>query len=326
MENKLPLVSVIIPVYKTEKYLEKCVRSVMGQTYRNLEIILVDDGSPDRCPELCDNFADEDERVIVIHKENGGLSDARNKGITSSTGDFIFFLDSDDYISEKAIEILLSRSIKCNADIVCGDYYSVDDTGKTIDMGLGCPDITLSTDEAIDYFAMKSWGAWGKLYKSEIHKTVQFPFGKIHEDEAIMFHLLFRCKTIALVSEKIYFYLQRKGSITSIGYSKRKMDWFWAWEKNTELLIEVKSGSLDKCISKTWDVALYNIGNLIGSEDNRQELDQLSAFSKKNWRKIVFNKYVKFTKKIRLLLFLISNHININCLYCRFYRAIGRMK
>lgn len=326
MENKLPLVSVIIPVYKTEKYLEKCVRSVMDQTYRYLEIILVDDGSPDGCPEMCDKFADEDERVTVIHKENGGLSDARNKGMASSTGDYIFFLDSDDYISDNAIEILLSRSIKYNADIVCGDCYSVDETGKTIDVGIGYSDIILSTDEAIDYFAMKSWGAWGKLYKSKIQKAVQFPFGKIHEDEAIMFHLLYRCKTIALVSENIYFYLKREGSITSVSYSKRKMDWFWAWEKNTELLTVNNSNSLGKCISKTWDVALYNIGNLIGSGDNRTELGQLSDFSKKNWSKIVFNKYVKFTKKIRVFLFIISNPIKKNCLYCRFYRAIGRMK
>ena len=325
MENNLPLVSVIIPVYKTEKYLEKCVRSVVGQTYQNLEIILVDDGSPDRCPEICDDFAKSDKRVKVIHKENGGLSDARNKGMTISNGDYLFFIDSDDYVADNAIELLLSLSMRSNADIVCGDYYSINENDKIIDSGIGYRNTILSSDEAIDYFLLRNWGAWGKLYRSEIQKSIEFPFGKIHEDEAIMLQILSKCKTIALTSEKIYFYLQRADSITSAAYSKKKMDWFYAWVKNSEYLKSVNSKSLNKCISKAWDVALYNIGNLIGNAENKYDLDELSKFSREYRFRILFNKFVKKSKKLRLLLFLISAPIKKNCLYCRFYHAIGRM-
>ena len=231
--NDCPLVSIIIPVYKVEAYLDECVRSVMNQTYRNLEIILVDDGSPDRCGEMCDDYSKEDSRIKVIHKENGGLSDARNVGMSEAGGDYLFFLDSDDFIRSDSIELLVQQIQKFGADIVCSTPFSfLDGTlpredwncqDKTTQISFVCYD----TESAIIYYTQYDWGAWGKLYRREIHKPILFPVGRIHEDEAIMLDLLERCTKVCDISEKIYFYRQRANSITSTGYSLKKMDWFY---------------------------------------------------------------------------------------------------
>lgn len=320
-----PLVSVIIPIYKTEKYLEKCVRSVMNQTYTNLEILLIDDGSPDNCAEICDKLASEDHRITVVHKKNGGLSDARNSGLLISQGEYIFFLDSDDYISLDSIYKLITTSLSTDSDIVCADYYSVDESGKIINNGMGYDNVELSSEKAIDYFLMKNWGAWGKLYKSKIHKSIQFPFGRIHEDEAIMLQLLSKCEKIVLIQDKLYFYLQRTDSITSLAYSKKKMDWFYAWNNNINWLKCNQKNCLNKGISKAWDVALYNISNLIEHEENCNEMTVLYNFALKYKFRILSNRFICITKKLRLIILLFSNIKNNNCFYCRFYRLLGRI-
>ncbi|MDD6012218.1 MAG: glycosyltransferase family 2 protein [Oscillospiraceae bacterium] len=325
MNHIMPLISVIIPVYKTQPYLEKCVRSVMEQTYKNLEIILVDDGSPDQCPEICDRLASNDSRIFVIHKKNGGLSDARNCGMAASRGEYLFFIDSDDSITHNAVEILFSKAIETDADIVCGDYLCVNENAEVMNHGLDYTNAEMTFEEAIDYFAMKSWGAWGKLYKKDVHKDILFPTGKIHEDEAIMFDLLSRCRKIALVEDEIYLYLQRENSITSQSYSKKKMDWFFAWMRNTTFIEKKYPSCLPKCLSKTWDTAMYNIDHLIGQDGNTEELETIKAFTQKYRKQILNSPYISMTKKIRLIIFLLSDEKKTDCLYCRFYRAVGRM-
>ena len=321
----MPLVSVIIPVYKTEAYLEKCVRSVMMQTYRNLEIILVDDGSPDNCPAICDRLAEEDERLIVIHKENGGLSDARNQGLEICSGDYLFFVDSDDSIREDAIKLLLKVAISKDIDLVCGDYCLVNEAGEYIAHGLRYPNRELTLEEAIEYFITKDWGAWGKLYRRSVHNEVRFPIGKIHEDEAIMLQVLSRCKKIALIPDELYLYLKRNDSITSQVYSKRKMDWFYGWMENTRFIKQNYPQFLPQCLSKAWDTALYNIGHLIGDENNSTELSEIRQFALEYRDNILYSHKIERSRKLRLWIFLHSNIQSCNNLYCRFYRAIGRI-
>jgi len=222
------LVSVIVPIYKVEKYLNKCVDSIMKQTYKNLEIILVDDGSPDNCGKICDEYAQADERIKVIHKENGGLSDARNEGIKIANGDYIMFVDSDDYLSLDCVEHLYHTSIEHNADLVIGSNKKFDDESGEIIWNTADSEnkieIMNRTDAMKDMF-MNGCSAWARLYKASVHKDIFFPYGEINEDEAIVLKILERCNTVVKTNKVIYNYRWRAESITSASFSPKKLVW-----------------------------------------------------------------------------------------------------
>lgn len=217
-----PLISIIIPVYKIEKFIDKCIKSIISQTYRNLEIILVDDGSPDNCPSICDEYAKIDNRIKVIHKSNGGLSDARNAGIDICKGDYIGFVDSDDYISENMYEHLLEHCIKYNADMsICGIYAINEDySNPSIYNPMIYKETTLSNIEALRHlfltFDVNFEVAWNKLYKRHLFfnkDNIRYPYGKLHEDTYTTYKLLYYANNIAVFNEPLYYYVQRSGSI-----------------------------------------------------------------------------------------------------------------
>ncbi len=218
-------ISVIVPVYKVEEYLDKCVESIVNQTYKNIEVILVDDGSPDNCPAMCDEWAEKDRRIKVIHKENGGLSDARNAGIKQACGEWIFFVDSDDYISENALQCLLDSAIDNNCDIAVGRFD---------EFGAGASHITDADDSIRIFSQIEYWqfyydefflGSYklaanliiscAKLIKSSVFDDLKFDVSMLHEDEFIIHKLIARCQKIAVVNSCLYYYLQREGSIMS---------------------------------------------------------------------------------------------------------------
>ena len=186
-----PLISIIVPVYKVEKYLEKCVKSILSQTYKNLEVILIDDGSPDSCPDICDNYANQDIRVKVIHKNNSGVSDARNDGLNVANGEYIGFVDSDDWIDPKMYEILLREILHTNADIAICDYALCKDDGLIY--GKAMPqelkNRCLCKEELI-HEVLQPYGGffaviWNKLYRKSIFDKIRFPSGKHVEDEFV---------------------------------------------------------------------------------------------------------------------------------------------
>ena len=208
-----PLVSIIVPVYKVEPYLRRCLDSIVNQTYTNLEIILVDDGSPDGCPQICDEYAARDKRIVVIHKENGGLSDARNAGLDICKGGYISFVDSDDWVDETYIETLLDLSIKENADIAIGENIRTEGCSKPTKKN-----ITINachSKEALKHLFSQNHIAftvsWGKLYKKNLFSTLRFPKGK---DEFTTYILFYKSKKIVYTSEILYYYYQRADSIT----------------------------------------------------------------------------------------------------------------
>lgn len=214
-------VSIIIPIYNVEKYLTKCVESVINQTYSNIEIILVDDGSPDKCGQICDEYAKKDKRIQVIHKKNGGLSDARNKGIEKSTGDYLFFLDSDDFIEKDTIEFLTKILEENNADLsVCSVYnYNPLTNEKKRDEDVSKDYIkVLNVEEALllmlDTTKAFSWRAWNKLYKKELFNNVRYPIGKIYEDVGTTYRLILNSKKIVYSSNPKYYYVYNDCSIT----------------------------------------------------------------------------------------------------------------
>lgn len=223
------LVSIIIPIYKVETYLDRCVQSVVNQTYKNLEIILVDDGSPDNCPALCDEWAKKDSRIKVIHKKNGGLSDARNHGLDAANGKYISFIDSDDYVAEHMVEKLYNTIKADKSDMAITNYLCFDDEGSefSYENKLPIPDDIIDKNEAFKkLFGDYHWHyviACCKLYKSFLFDNFRFPYGKLHEDLHTT-HLVFdKCKLISLVHEPLYFYYQNSNSITH-SYSIKRLD------------------------------------------------------------------------------------------------------
>lgn len=215
MQN--PLVSIIVPIYKVEPYLRCCLDSIVNQTYTNLEIILVDDGSPDGCPQICDEYAAKDNRIIVIHKKNGGLSDARNAGLDICKGEYISFVDSDDWTDENYIANLLDIITKNKADIAIAENIRTDGCSEP---SKGNISINVYTPQnALKYLFSQNNIAftvsWGKLYKKSLFTSLRFPLGKYHEDEFTTYILFYNSKKIAYTSEILYYYYQRADSIVS---------------------------------------------------------------------------------------------------------------
>lgn len=213
-----PLVSVIIPVYNVEKFLPDCLKSVIGQTYENLEIICVNDGSPDKCGDILQKFANKDKRIVILNKENGGLSSARNAGMKVAKGDFVFFLDSDDWIDKKCIESLVTTQLRTNADVVCVHdiiiYYSPKNKLYERMISGHTEGAFQITNEILN----KMWVvAWGKLFKRKqiLDLDISFPEGCLYEDEYFHYVLLANLRKIAVSDEGSVFYRQRENSIMS---------------------------------------------------------------------------------------------------------------
>lgn len=228
------LISVVVPIYEVEPYLLRCVQSIIDQTYRNLEIILVDDGSPDNCGKICDELAGKDARIIACHKENGGLSDARNFGTERATGNYITFIDSDDYVAVDYIEYLYSLLVENNADISCCPMSKTDGDIATYERNKSMPDVQLLTGKEAcrQLFNRKLYltlvTAWGKLYKSEIAKQYPFPKGRVHEDEATTCKYYYVSKKVVVGNRCLYAYFQNPNGITKASPDILKPDAVWA--------------------------------------------------------------------------------------------------
>lgn len=225
-----PLITVIIPCYKVEKYLHKCIDSILVQSYTNLEIILVDDGSPDKSGYICDIYAQKDSRIKVIHKPNGGLSDARNKGIEAAHGEFLTFVDSDDYISKDYIEVLYKLLIENNAQMSICLPCCINIQGEVITKEKKpIKKITFNSDEAlISMFYQNDFdtSAWGKLYHYSLFKEIRYPLHILYEDLPTTYKLIQLCKTIVLTTQQNYFYLIRDNSIEGSPFKPLKLQSF----------------------------------------------------------------------------------------------------
>ena len=222
---KEPLISVVVPIYNVEEYLDKCVESIVNQTYENLEIILVDDGSPDNSPKKCDDWAKKDKRIKVIHKENGGLSDARNAAIDIAKGEYITFIDSDDYVENDYVEFLYKNLIDNNADISMGKQY-VRYPNKTINTGSENKYVVNAHDcfDKLLYSEDFDVSAWAKLYKLDLFKNVRYPKGRVYEDSATTYKLIDKSNVIVLNSKPVYDYIIREDSISNNSFTEKKMD------------------------------------------------------------------------------------------------------
>ena len=224
---KEELITIIVPVYKVEDYLERCIESIINQTYNNLEIILVDDGSPDNCGKICDEYQIRDKRIKVIHKENGGVSAARNDGIAASTGQYIAFIDSDDYIKKEYIEKLYLNLKKNNCDISICSYVETNDNTYPVEKNKEETYIYNSEQvmEKIMYQREIYTSVWCKLFKKELFGNIVFPTeSNIGEDLATVYKLITKSKKIVYSREKNYCYFQRNNSLIKSRFKKQRMN------------------------------------------------------------------------------------------------------
>lgn len=275
------LISVIIPVYKVEKYLCRCVDSVLEQTYTNMEIILVDDGSPDNCPVMCDEYARQDSRVKVIHQENAGLSGARNAGIDMAQGQWLAFVDSDDYLAADFLERLYQACVNtgsslsvCRWEYVRGETIPEHGTGETrVYTGREMLANLYVPDGA--YFVV----AWNKLYRKELFEDIRYPLGRIHEDEATTYRIYDKVKKAAYVDRSLYGYFVTPVSITR-GFNPKRMDWvtavaerldFFEQKGYTELMVPGLQALADGSI----DIWFGLRDQLPGSEKQQEEIRTL---------------------------------------------------
>lgn len=224
-----PLISIIVPVYNTEKYLPKCIESILAQTYTNFELILVDDGSIDRCPQICDEYAEKDSRIKVFHKENGGVSSARNCGLDIANGEYIGFVDSDDYIEPEMYEKMLHTITESNVDLcICrckaerptGDFISESPTDSE--------ERVFSREDTLDFLVHKRLAKYifptNKLYRKKLFDHNRYKIGKINEDEAIIHHIFGSSDGTVFTNEILYHYVVRNESIIHSRVSVKNLD------------------------------------------------------------------------------------------------------
>ena len=318
------LISVVVPVYKVEQYLEKCVNSITAQTHSNLEIILVDDGSPDKCGDICDSLAEKDKRIRVIHKSNGGLSSARNAGIDTASGQYIGFVDSDDFIEPDMYEKLL-RLIKNDGTelAVCAVNYIYED-GKKMNKPL------LGTNYTFDFYhaiiemnthRLFDMGAWSKLYHKRLFDDLRFPVGKLSEDYYIMFKIFDRAQSVSYLDTPCYNYLQRGNSITR--NTKINHDHEYA-AKEQMIYLDKKYPELRTVSHTSYASAALTVYDFYIKNNVPCPKEQLRHFYDvvdQNKKYIKQVDYLSKSKKIQFFLFLINP-----CLYRVVFRTYRRIK
>ncbi len=252
-------ISVIVPVYKVEPYLDRCVQSIVDQTYGNLEIILVDDGSPDGCPAMCDAWAEKDKRIRVIHKPNGGLSDARNAGMAAATGEYISFVDSDDWLAPEMLERLLDALERDDSDIAACAVEMVWEDGtlsQPLTVRKNCVLDRLEAQKELLKEKLLKQPVWYKLYRRETIKGILFEVGKYHEDVFWSYQAVGNARRVTLIDYIGYYYFQRGGSIMGEGYSIKRLDAveaierrYWYLSENfPELELDARIGIVNSCV------------------------------------------------------------------------------
>ena len=230
-----PLISVVVPIYKVEQYLRRCIDSILNQTYSKLEIILVDDGSPDNCGMICDEYAKTDSRIRVCHKENGGLSDARNCGVGHATGEYVTFIDADDYVSSRYVEYLYQLLKSTEADVACCDYMRTD--GNDCAFSQSEERVILTSQDACMQMIERKVAlivSWGKLFPLALVKRNPFPKGKIHEDEFTTYRFYYESERIVFGCAKLYAYFQNEHGIIKSGKEKKQVDAYEAFIQRSE--------------------------------------------------------------------------------------------
>ena len=313
--------SVIMPVYKAEEYIYKAVDSILNQTYTNLEVILVDDGSPDNCGKICDEYAEKDSRVKVIHKKNGGQADARNFGIEAASGEFIGFVDSDDYIEPYMYQEMIDYMQQNSLDIVCGDTKQI--KGKKIKFKPRhkenliwnkneaiCENLSGSLDNAVT----------NKIYKRKVIGDIRFPKGRVYEDVATIYKFIYNADRVGYLAKGYYYYIKRKGSTISTSFnSKSRYDCFVGYIERLEFAEKHKLPCVEACRKQALETAL---ATLTAFYANNESKDSDRYKNVNNFIEMQLNKNNHLRKKHEFLLWSFKNCKALHRIYANLSSAL----
>lgn len=314
-----PKISIIVPIYKSEPYIHKCMESILNQTFSDFEVILVNDGSPDNCGQICDEYAKKDNRVKVIHKGNGGSASARNAGLDIARGDYIAFVDPDDYIHLSMYEILYNSAIKYKSDIVMCDFKEVveNEIHETIKYdedlkikNINCIDALkeLYGDNKVTYVVI-----WNKLYKNSIFNDIRLPEDIWYDDAFIIHKTLYKCKQITYIKFKLYFYLQREGSMVSRPYNIKNLDLVHVSKDRLEFFKNIKDKELYyKSVRDYMDTFFWHYERgkrYLKLKDNDKELKDLKKDFNKKLLDMLKNPLIGWKQKIAIVIFIISPYL-----------------
>lgn len=261
-----PLVTIVVPIYNVAKYLEKCLLSITGQTYSNLQIILVNDGSVDNSRQICEAFEAKDSRIELIDKRNGGLSDARNVGLEGAKGEYVLLIDSDDYISQKTVEICMKAIKTTNADIIEFRAVKVPESGNySFETGSVQKLEVFSHAEAVAKCLSydNKIVAWNKLYKKSLFEGIRYPVGKLHEDEFTTPYLVDKVSVYCRISDILYAYVQREGSIMNDSFSEKRLVILDAHKERIEYFTKKYEDRYKKILQYGYFSALSNMLKLL---------------------------------------------------------------
>lgn len=328
----LPKISVIVPIYKVEVYINKCIDSIINQSYKNIEVILVDDGSPDKCGEIANSYSKKDSRVKVIHKENGGLSDARNCGMKYATGEYVLFVDSDDWISEEMIDTLVSIAIETNADIVQSAFYYAyenyllyDDRYYSENMNF----IELNRRELMKELVInekvKNF-AWGKLYKIKLINDIPFKKGVLFEDVFWAHKVMDRVNKYIICHKPMCYYLQRNDSIVST-YTVRNLDIIRGLKERHSFIEKNYSDLVNesyKIITKTILLHYYLLSNNDEKDIDRLYRTELRNYIIDNYKTI--REAISDDKELKIELDLFRINYSLSRIYVILNKILKKLK
>lgn len=307
------MISVVIPVYNSEKYLPECIDSVRNQTYRDLEIILVEDASPDGCGAICDRSAERDRRVRCIHKtQNGGAAETRNIGMEAASGEYLFFMDSDDWLAEDALEKLYEGLKRYKADCSVGQMCVVmqdrkGGRGKIRHGGRKSAECK-SAHEAMKQVLLTGSSACNRLYKRKMIEGLRFPAGRINEDEPFMLYVYERMNRVAFLECETYYYRKRENSVTTSPFSVKMVDSFYNSRDNLEYVKQkapelVPAAEYKYCRRMLW--CYINLRRLKGDGQAERLCGQLHQEIRKNWKMSLSNPHMESMLKILTLICLL---------------------
>ena len=284
----MPSISVIVPVYNAEAFLDRCVQSILVQTMGDFELFLIDDGSPDRCGEMCDAYAKLDPRIKVIHQKNAGQAAARNRALDIAKGEYFAFADSDDYVHPRSFEILLSNAKKHNAQISVGSYQSV--TGLVDHEPIGdLPSQAWKGQEFLRHCLLasvdkKPWVLWDKIFHRDCFKTIRFPEGRIYEDNAVVYRMLYEAETVADCDAKLYYYFFNESSTVNQTFKLKHLDWLKVLEEMIPYFEEKQDQILVDKLNKSYLYALTDLYGKVSTHLNEPAaLAELKSKLKKQY-------------------------------------------
>lgn len=297
------MISVIVPVYKVEKYLDKCVHSILAQTYQDFEVILVDDGGTDNCPKMCDNYAKNNDKIRVLHKKNGGLSDARNAGLDIARGKYVTFVDSDDFVSDEYLETLITMLEENNADIAVTGievFYE----GKEPKKKSSGRVYTYTARDALEkmlYQDTLDTSACAMLLPIGMAKNNPFPVGKYHEDEFTTYKYYSDANRISVTTKKQYFYLQRKGSIMH-SFGKSSMDELEAADNLVDFCNQYYPEIITAAESKKFsDYCQVLLSNSKLEIENENAYEKIITYLNRKRRQMLFDRKARTKNRIAAL-------------------------